>query len=439
MQVPHLEKQTGVDLYFTAAEGIGGELRHIPEDFIVREVTGETREKKDGKYLIVEMTKRNWETHHLIRDMSRILGISIRRIGFAGTKDKKAVTTQRISIFGLAEEALEKIHIKDVDFTVLGRSDRDVGLGDLVGNEFEITVRNIDLPEPELEKRMEQITLAIAEAGGVPNFYGIQRFGSRRPITHLVGEAIVRGDIEKAAMDYIAKAFPDEHEETIRVREQVYETRDFARGINNFPLQLRYERAMMHHLHTHPGDYAGAFGTLSPNMQKMFVHACQSRIFNRILCLRLKEGLEMNRAYVGDILCFKNEQGLPDNSKYEMATAGKLSGMNRLLRHGRAFITAPLPGYKTAFAEGKPGEIETRVIEEENIPLEGFRVPQMKKVGSAGQRREIFLKVTPEYTTGEDEFNPGARKAILKFFLPKGSYATVVLREYMKTDPLKMG
>jgi tRNA pseudouridine13 synthase len=196
---------------------------------------------------------------------------------------------------------------------------------------------------------------------------------------------------------------------------------------------------MMHYLHVSPEDYAGAFETLSLKMRKLFVHAYQSYLFNRMICLRLREGLELNHAYEGDIVCFKNSQGLPDNSKYEYVTGDNLAGMNRLLRHGRAFVTASLPGYRSDFASGKPGEIEAVVIKEENVPLEGFKVHQMKKVGSTGQRREILLKVKPEYSIDEDELNPGKFKANLHFCLPKGSYATVVLREYMKTDPIKMG
>ncbi|MBP2030995.1 tRNA pseudouridine13 synthase [Methanohalophilus levihalophilus] len=438
-EVPELEKKTGIDIYATPAKGIGGRLRQVPEDFIVKEITEEFKENKEGKYLILEMTKTNWETHHLIRDLSRALGISSKRIGIGGTKDKRAVTTQRISIFNLSENEIDNLNMKDVDFRILGRSNKDVGLGDLVGNEFNITIRDIDVEKEELESRMKLITDTILKMRGVPNFYGIQRFGARRPITHLVGESIVRGNLEKAAMDYIAKAFPDEPEDTQAVRKQVEDTRNFVEGLNNYPLQLRYERTMMHHLHVNPDDYAGAFETLSMKMRKLFVHAYQSYLFNRIICLRLKEGLELNQAYVGDIVCFKNKQGLPDSSKHEYVNDNNLAGMNRLLKHGRAFVTASLPGFRSDFASGKPGEIESSVLEEENVPLEGFKVPDMKKVGSTGQRREILLKVKPEYSIDADELNPGKLKANLRFSLPKGSYATVVLREYMKTDPIKMG
>ena len=436
-KVPPLEEQIGIELYSSDTPGIGGALRRQIEDFEVIEITNR-EEGDEGKYLIAELTKHNWETHHLIRDISRILGISQKRIGFAGTKDKRAVTTQKISFYDVPGEKVEKINLKDVELKILGRSNRSVELGDLTGNEFVITVREIDLEKDELESRMQQTTESIKRQGGVPNFFGIQRFGAFRPITHVVGESIVRGDIEKAAIDYIAAAYPDEPEETREVREMVYNERNYVEGLKGYPLQLRYERAMMHHLVSNPEDFAGAIETLPMNIMKMFVHAYQSYIYNTIICQRIKKGLPLNKAVVGDIVCFKNKAGLPDNSRIERVTEDNIDGMNNLVKRKRAFVTAPLIGYDTKIASGVPGEIERDVLEKLNVDLEGFKVPSMEKMGSKGLRREILLAVDPQYSISEDELNAGKYSVKLDFSLPKGSYATTVLREYMKVEPSRM-
>lgn len=435
--VPNVEKQIGIDLYTTKTPGIGGKLRQQTEDFGVIEITNR-EEGAEGKYLIVELTKRNWETHHLIRDLTRILRISQKRIGFAGTKDKRAVTTQKISIYDVDEEEVQNVHLKDTELKILGRSNKGLELGDLTGNEFIITVRDIDIDENELESRLSQTTASIKEQGGVPNFFGIQRFGALRPITHVVGESIVRNDIEKAALAYIAASYPDEPEDTQQVRNRVFETRDYIEGLKEYPLQLRYERAMMHHLVSSPEDYAGSFETLPANIRKMFVHAYQSYIYNTIICSRIKNGLPLNRAVVGDIVCFKNKAGLPDKSRNERVTEDNIDGMNNLVRRNRAFVTAPLIGHSTELASGVPGEIERGVIEELNVPIEGFKVPSMEELSSKGLRREILLSADPKYTVGEDELNEGKYKVTLDFSLAKGSYATTILREYMKVEPLKM-
>ncbi|WP_319508293.1 tRNA pseudouridine(13) synthase TruD [uncultured Methanolobus sp.] len=437
MIIPEVEKKMGIELYCTHADGIGGVLRQEPDAFIVNEITNR-EEGNSGKYLILEMTKTNWDMHHLIRDMSRKLGISQKRIGFAGTKDKRAKTTQKISIYDIPETDIENFYLKDVELKVIGRSNRSLGLGDLYGNEFRITIRDIDLKPEELERTLKETTEEITAFGGVPNFFGIQRFGALRPITHMVGEQILRGDFEKAALIYIAQSFPDEQDDVKEVRDYVWETRDFAEGLKNYPLRLRYERAMMHYLVENPGDFIGSFGVLSENISRMFIHAYQSYIFNRVICKRIERGLPLDKACPGDIICFKNKEGLPDVTKMQKTSEENVDGMNNLLKRRRAFITGPLVGYNTEFASDLPGDIEIEMFKESEISQEAFKTKQIPALASKGLRREILLYCEPVFETGEDELNPGKSKATLTFSLPKGSYATTVLREYMKVEPLKM-
>jgi tRNA pseudouridine13 synthase len=437
MEVPEIEKKIGINLYSTESEGLGGQLRQEIEDFIVKEITNR-EEGKEGKYLILELTKNDWDTHHFTRTLAKILQISQKRIGVAGTKDKRALTTQKISIFDIEASEIEKIHLKDIELKVLGRSRKSIELGDLWGNDFTITIRNIPYSLEETERLLKTTTEEILAQGGVPNFFGIQRFGAVRPVTHLVGKALVEGDFEKAALMYIAEPFPDEPEETKKARQFVKETLDFKEGLKLYPLRLGHERAMMNHLIANPEDFAGAFLVLPKNLYKIFVHGYQSYLYNLILCSRIEKGLPLNQAVEGDIVCFKNEAGLPDSSKTEKVMADTVTAMNRLLKKKRAFITAPLPGYATEFASGLPGEIEQKVLEEFNVPLNGFNIEKIPEMSSKGTRREILLQVEPKFEASEDELNPGKSKAILEFMLPKGSYATTVLREYMKVDPLQM-
>ena len=112
--------------------------------------------------------------------------------------------------------------------------------------------------------------------------------------------------------------------------------------------------------------------------------------------------------------------------------------MNRLIKRNRAFITAPLPGYNTEFASGIPGEIEQEILKEFKVPLEGFNIEEIPEMSSKGIRREILLQVEPKFKVAEDDLNSGKSKAVIEFMLPKGSYATTVLREYLKVDPLQM-
>lgn len=440
-----IEKETGVLLYATRGEGTGGRIRQQAQDFLVEEITnrtdiaGGTGSGNGGKYLLVELTKKNWDTHHLVRELSRMMHISQDRFGWAGTKDRRALTKQLISIWNVSEEDVRRLRLRDVELAPLGCSNRKLSLGDLWGNRFRIIVRDIALSKDELLNRVGRINSEFAILGGVPNFFGIQRFGEIRPITHIVGEAIVRGDIRQAVMLYVGKSFDTEPDETQKARNYVMETGDFRGGIRQFPHALGFERAVMDHLVSRPDDFAGALRVLSPNLQRMFVHAYQSYIFNHILSRRLLSGLPLGRAVEGDIVCFRNEARLPDTSRLQKVTGENLSGINNLAKRGRVFVTAPLVGYGTALAAGQPGEIERAVLGELGVDTSGFKIKELPELSSEGKRREIVMPFSPAFEIGDDELNSGKCKLTLEFTLQKGGYATSVLREYIKSGGLFQG
>ncbi len=422
LTAPEQDRALGMEYYITNAPGCGGVLRSSPEDFAVDEVY-EDLNYEGGRYLVLEVEKKDWDTHHLIREMSRQLRISQKRFGWAGTKDKRAVTSQRISIMGLDESELKRITLPDLKIKVLGKTNRSVGLGDLLGNRFLIKIRELDC-SADAADRMSLITNEIKEQGGVPNYFGVQRFGETRPITHLVGEAIVRGDLEEAVFIYLAKPFPGEPERTRDARQKLWEDRDVGLALKSYPEYLRYEVAMLNYLVSHPGDYAGSFGVLSPNLRRLFVHAYQSYLFNKILSKRLSAGLGLNRPSDGDVVCF-SKGDLPDTGRLQEVTDENLGAVTRLVERGRAYVTLPLIGFETTPAKGLEGDVERDILQAEMVGPENFRVQANPDLGSRGARRTAILKVSPSVKVEE-----GCAK--LQFFLPAGSYATVVLREYMK-------
>ncbi len=430
---PELERRLGIWYYATRTEGIGGIIKQIPSDFVVREVTNRA-EKDTGEFLIVELKKENWDTNSVIREISRRLGISRNRIGFAGTKDKFAVTIQKLSIRGINDEDLKRVRLADVTLRILGRSNKPVSLGDLYGNEFDIVIRGLKGSENEILTKIDSISKEIETLGGVPNYFGLQRFGIRRPITHLVGEHLLRGDIKAAVMTYLSYISPDESEAVRRARELCREG-DFKECLKQMP--LRYERALLNALVKAKGspgeaDYVAALRALPQNLQKLFMHAYQAYLFNIVLSKRMEKQIPLNEAVVGDVVCYRNESGFADPGRIERVTADKVEAINRLIRHGRAFVTAPIFGFAIELGTGPAGDIEREVLDEAGIKLSDFRtiVPGMS---SKGTRRPIIVPVKVKCVElAPDELNHGCKRLKLHFFLPKGSYATVVLREYMK-------
>jgi len=425
-----IEKKIGIEVYSTGTEGMGGVIRHKVEDFEVVEITNR-KEKEDGDYLIVELTKNDWDMHHAIRDLSRVLQISQKRFGFAGTKDRRAVTKQKLSIFDLREGEIENINLGGITLKKIGYSNKAVYMGDLFGNRFNIIIRDIDHSIEDTKSHIDSTYKEISEKG-LANFFGVQRFGTNRPVTHIIGKEIVRGDFKSAAMTYIAMPFPAESPDALKARRYILETEDLKGGLKMMPFFLKYERAMLDYLVKNPDDYVGSFGVLQKNLKKMFVHAYQSYIFNKILSLRIKSGLPIDEATTGDIVCFKNEVGFPNVRKTQKVKPENLKGINRLVKLKRAFVTAPVIGYEVDLSKGDQGEIERKVLDEVGNEQEDFRIPSFPEFGSKGLRREIAIPTKINYVLDEDEIFLGKTKAKLNFELPKGSYATVVLREFIK-------
>lgn len=423
------ERELGLEVFFTSTRGIGGRLRVLPEDFRVEEISDFPEESEDGRYTIATVTSTNWETNRLVRRLSKALRISRNKIGFAGTKDKRAVTTQLMS-FEAPVEAVLALDIPQVEIAKVYRSRRKITIGDLIGNAFVIKVRECEVSGGDLENLCFDTYDQLKSLGGFSNFFGIQRFGALRPITHLVGKYIVKGEIEKAVMTYIAHPTPYELEETRAVRERLEKTRDFEEAYQNYPKKLTFERVVLKHLVEHPDDFTGAIGRLPANLQMMFVHAYQSYLFNRILSERIRRGLPLNQPLVGDIVLPLTAQNIPDHEKPIPVTRENLDLVEKQVKEGRAFVSGLLFGSESVIAEGEMGEIEHSIIDSEGISKEDFIVPQLPHCSSQGSRRELLCPLQ------DFELQVEGDTVTFRFRLWKGCYATSLLREFMKTDPI---
>jgi tRNA pseudouridine13 synthase len=442
-----IERAVGIDYYVSDADGVGGRLRDTPADFRVRELESFDAEPPDadpGAYphLLVRVTLRGWDTNDFAGVLSDRLGISRERVSWAGTKDKHAVTTQLFSLDGVAPTTLPDV--ADADIEVVGRTGRPILFGDLAGNAFEIRIRDPDAPG-----HAGAITAALRSFGGndgaldepvtvgVPNYFGQQRFGSRRPVTHEVGLAIARGDWREAVRTYVGNPHEREPARTREARSLVDEemrsrSPDWQRLLERYPSHLGYERAMLHRLAGSTdgtADFRVALEAVPTNLQQLFVNAAQSYLFNRIVSERLRRRLPFVEPVVGDVVCFGDTASpaglkIPDTDRTQRVTEDRLRTVERHCERDRAFVTAPLVGTETALAGGEQGDIERTVLDEAGITPGDFDLPG--EFHSAGTRRALLVRT--DLTTVRQPLS-------FEFALPRGSYATVLLREYLKRDP----
>ena len=433
MKSADAEKTIGIETFFTKAKGIGGKLRTYPEDFIVQERFIHPHTREDGRFSIAEITSNNWETNLLIRELSNRLHISRKKVGFAGTKDKRACTTQLMSFYNVSKEELSQIKIKDVIIENIYMSNHPVKIGALLGNRFEITIRDISRVKSE---QIQNIVSHLVENGGFPNFYGVQRFGVMRPITHVVGKHIVNGDFEKAVMSYIANPLSGEDKETYTLREHLQQTYDFSEALKSYPRSLNFEKAILNKLVVNPKDFVDALQELPKNLLTMFVYAYQSYIFNRILSERIQRKLPLNKAIVGDIIRPVRKNIIDENGI--ITTKSNIEKINKQILKGKAFVSGLLLGSDSRFSEGEMGEIEHGIVDIEKINTQDFIIPDIPYLSSSGSRRSLlaFLK-SIDWELKHDELAKNKFALTLKFDLLKGCYATSLLREFMKSEDIR--
>lgn len=444
MQVSSIERQLGIETFATKTCGIGGIIKQTPEDFVVEEVLvdGSKAEltpklpeqvKGEGRYLICLLIKRNWDTLLTVRKIAKKLGISERRVRIAGIKDKKAWTAQHISIENIGVERLRRIQVDGITVYPLHYSPNMIFPQMSLGNIFHITVGGISHSNAVIQERIANVVDELRALGGTPNFFGHQRFGTIRPITHLVGKALAHDKLDKAAMVFLAKPSPHEHPSSRKARQRLLESGNFKEALNNFPQPLLYERLMLSHLVKHPKDYVGAFKRVPKRLRSLLLQSYQSYLFNRFLSQRLLHKIPISEPQIGDYVVKTDSHELPTNS-YLTVTHENLQDVQEMAKEGKMYVAIPLIGFKQASSEGVQGAIEKSILESENITQANFHVASMPEMSATGELRTTLTPIINLNIErpAKDELNPSKKKLRMSFTLHRGCYATVVLRELMK-------
>jgi len=448
IQASTLEIKLGMEVYASSTRGIGGKIRSELEDFIVEEVLldgskASVQLRRDacrvsgrGRYLICILIKKGWDTLTVIEKIARQIGINLDMIGIAGIKDAQALTAQHISIGAVSPEKI-KTNLKGVHLIPTRFSEEKISTKSLLGNQFDITVRSISHSSQETERMISETWREISSLGGVPNFFGHQRFGTIRPITHMVGRLLLKERFEEAAMLFLSE--PSEHEDPHArdAREYLRETCDFRSALKRFPKRLFYERLMLRYLSKYPRDFLGAFRRLPIRLRRLFVQAYQSYLFNKFLSTRMKQKIPLSYVQEGDYVVNIGSKGLPTNS-FTRVEEENLHSVISEVEEGRMALALPVIGFDQQISSGAQGEIEREILERENVQPQDFRIKRMPECSVRGGLRKALASII----NLSFETRPADEKSIAKFrfMLHKGSYATIVLREFMKPeDPISSG
>jgi tRNA pseudouridine13 synthase len=397
-----------------------GVIKGDYEDFVVEE---KPLYPADGRgthtYFLLE--KAGLTTQQAVHDLARALNVRRQEIGFAGLKDARAVTRQWMSVEHVDPDAVRKIDLPRLRILEVTQHGNKLRLGHLKANHFQIRVREA---ETERLGELQQAVQRLQQVG-VPNYFGPQRFGYRGD-TGEVGKAVLHGRSEDA-LDLILGRPTELDDGAVRAARMAYEEGEYEKAIDLWPRMFHTERRALKALLRAKGKKKRALAAIDRSTRTFFVSAYQSQLFNEVVAQRVRDRT-LGTLSEGD-LAWLHVSGavfrVEDVAKEQpRATALEISP------------TGPLFGYRMTAPTGAPGALEEALREREALTDNVFREGKVRVKGS---RRPVrFPLEDARVSLGADD-----RGAYLEFefALPRGCYATVVLRElfHLEGDAARTG
>lgn len=394
--IPSIDAEIGITIYATSFAGTGGRIRDAPENFQVHEVIsdralGSIRE--ESGYAVYILEKKNIDTSHAISAIFKKTRVRLKPLGL---KDASAVTRQYVCSVGKTK--LEGFSDHRFSLERLGFVKKPLTKKDMIGNHFKIQISGY-----------RQNLKDFSEYNMILNFYGYQRFGSKRPVTHLVGKAIVQRDFDRAVELVLSYQSKYDSKENSELRQKLSDKANYQRYLDDVPPQMDIERIVLQQMISH-GDPLKAMRAIPVSLRRFYVQAYQSYLFNRTLCDAFAQE-ELFVPHEGDV-CFDSH-----------AIIGKyVRGMNQRL-------AVPFVGY-SYYKKTRFHYYISKILESEEILPKDFFIKEMQEASNEGGFRQSAINCTGFAIQGDT----------VEFTLSRGSFATILLREIIKPEnPIAAG
>ena len=374
-----------------------GIIRYSPLDFIVEEIRLDgsivTIDNSDPKpaplqgegTVYVDLVKTGLPTLDATQRLADALNLDVKNVQHAGIKDAVAVTGQKISFRNTNIETVKKLSLPNILLNNVVGGKGVVEVGGLKGNRFTLFIRTeSEIDEPWLKDRITSI-----EKNGVMNYFGGQRFGTPRYLSHTFGLHLLRGDYEEMVRAYLSEASPYEWPLVQKIRKNTGELFGDWKAIDklmeNIPHTLRFEREILRVLQNETGANRYEKAILSIGRQaNMWVRAYGSFLVNQLL----------SQAELG-------QRELPDEIPLLMNESAEAQTLyaKALENHGIADMKKSLRPFSQFVRAGRNPTMPTKSMPEFHS-----------------------YKITPEGLA-------------VSFSLPKGAYATTVLMYLFEPAP----
>lgn len=378
-------------------------VKQRPEDFIVSEI-GAFKPGRAGKYAVYQLAKSGIGTIEALNAITRAWDIKRQAISAGGLKDRHAKTEQLISIY-----QGPKLDLKQNLFELkyLGQADQPISPASFTANRFTICLR--DLSKPEVVKVKERLD-EVARYG-LANYFDEQRFGSVRGGGEFIAKQLIRRDYEGALKTALTATSAEDPKEVRDIRQTI------LTHWGNWPECFKHlprssERSIINYLRDHPANFRQAFELLDPNLAILYLHAYQSYIWNKALARLLtnhinKEHLIRLPYMLGE---FVFHQSLPDDA----------------LKN----LEIPFVHHKAVWPNDEIAGIFAELLKPEGVEQSEFCIRGMVKTYfRKGNRRAIIFPQGLSVKPAEpDELNRDKQKLAMEFALPRGAYATIVIK-----------
>ena len=381
-------------------------LKQQPEDFRVEELT-DAAGGDAGAFALYRLDKTEWTTPDAINAVRRRWQLDGRRVSYGGLKDRHAVTSQFLTVFRGPRRNLSH---ERVALTYLGQRTEPFTSADVRANRFTAVLRALSDTTVSLADR----ALAEVAEAGLPNYFDDQRFGSVGGGREFIAREMVFGRFDRAL--WLALAAPYEFDRADAKREKAL-LRDHWGDWPALKAKLPkgHARSLVDSLVHHPTDLKGAVARLRPELQGLYLSAYQSYLWNRMLAAWLRRTLAADARAEVDL-------------KLERVPVPVRVPAERRPEWESLSLSLPSARLKPDPAAPWLGVVE-EVLKEEGLTLGELRVKGMQKpFFSKGDRAGCVRPAGLSHAAEADDLNPGRRKLTLRFDLPRGSYATMLVK-----------
>lgn len=380
-------------------------LKQLPQDFQVEERT-DVVPSGAGDYAFYRLEKRGWTTPDALGVLRRRWQLDHRRLSCGGLKDRHALTVQYLTILRGPRRNLDQ---QGIVVTYLGQVPRPYSSQDIRANRFLVTLRDLN----ETELRHAEAALAEVREQGVPNYFDDQRFGSVAG-GEFVARLMVFGHLEEALRQAVTA--PYEFDRAAQKQEKAILLAHWGDwAVCKEQLPRGHARSLVDYLRVHPGDFRGALERLRPELRGLYLSAYQSHLWNRTLVLFLRQ-------------LARPEQLLP--VRLRLGEVPFHHGLDAEQFQHLAGATLPLASARLKLAPDDPrGELVRAVLKEEGLELEQMKLKGFREMFfSRGERPALCLPRQVSACPEADDLHRGKKKWRLAFELPRGCYATLLVK-----------